>query len=158
MDVCSSPEAGYVEEPSCFDPMGSPMMDGPEEGVEDVEGTVQEALQAEAEVQVKAVVRRPRGEPHQRLRNYYKNRKSLATHGLKINEEDGLRRSTRRRVKPLQYWRNEKVEYERQHRSLPTIAAIALRSPDECWPAPNPRNKRKTKSRIKELESQVDDE
>ena len=132
--------------------MASPM-DGPEA---DFEGTIEEA-QAEAQVKVKTV-RRPKGEPHQRLRNYYKNRKSLATHGLKISEEDGLRRSTRRRVKPLQYWRNEKVEYERQHKSLPTIASIALRSPDECWPAPNPRNKRKTKSRIKQLESEVDDE
>ena len=74
---------------------------------------------------------------------------------LLVVEETGLRRSTRRRVKPLQYWRNEKVEYGREHKTLPTIASIALRSPDELWPAPDKRKPRKTKSRTEEMEKEL---
>lgn len=135
-DFCCSPDAGYVD-----DAFGSPvaMQEEPEE----------------AGVARAVAPRRPRGEPHQRLRNEYKNRKSLAPHGLRVVEETGLRRSTRRRVKPLQYWRNEKVEYGREHKTLPTIASIALRSPDELWPAPDKRKPRKTKSRTEEMEKEL---
>ena len=156
LDAYASPDAGgFADHEPCFeDVLDASVMQ--EEEMQEEHVLHEAAAAAAAPVPVR--VRKPRGEPHQRLRNYYKNRKSLALHGLKVNEETGLRRSTRRRVKPLQYWRNEKVEYERQHRSLPTIASIALRSPDECWPAPNPRTKRKTKSRIQALTEPEDDD
>jgi hypothetical protein len=34
-----------------------------------------------------------------------------------VVDEDGMRRSQRARRAPLEYWRNEKVEYGRDHRS-----------------------------------------
>ena len=141
---CSSPEAGFPHDYACFD-------DHPEDHDPMVEDGG--ALAQAAADQPRVANRRPKGEPHQRLRNMYKNRKSLAPHGLRTNEDTGLRRSTRRKVKPLQYWRNEKVEYGRQHKSLPTIASIALRSPDEFWPAPDKR-KGKTKSRMEALKKE----
>jgi len=146
-DYCSSPDAGFAG-----DAFGSPVpMTG--EGFEEdvVEGQFAEAAQGPSQEPLASAAKKPLRSPHQRLKKHLKNRKSLAPHGLKTHEETGLRRSTRRKVKPLHYWRNEKVEYGREHRSLATIVSISLRSPDEFWPAPDKR-KPKTRSRIKDLQ------
>jgi hypothetical protein len=43
-----------------------------------------------------------------------------------LENEDGkpVRRSTRDRSRPLEYWRGEKKTYSRQHQSLPTVGAV----------------------------------
>jgi len=64
-------------------------------------------------------------------------RKSLAHAGLRTEEATGVRRSTRERLRPLEYWRNETKTYGRTHRSLPTVTAVTLRSPEPAWPAPD---------------------
>ena len=158
-DGCEPTVVELVDPPPAFDDPDDHDGGLPEAwGGEDVAMEVMEEAQATAAPAPRA--RRPRGEPHKRLRNYCKNRKSLAAHGLRMaddaEKEIKVRRSTRTRQKPLQYWRNEKVEYGREHRSLPTIAAVALRSPDECWPAPGPfhlKRGRRTRSRIAKLEA-----
>lgn len=88
-------------------------------------------------------VTRLRGPPNQRLRALMAARQSLMDQGLGSGE-DGVRRSKRTRVRPLQYWRNEKVVYARQYRSLPTIADVEFKSPDPEWPKPKvkPRSKK----------------
>ena len=63
-------------------------------------------------------------------------RKSLAGHGIEAATVDarGARRSTRQRFRPLEWWRNEKVEYGRPIGSLPTVTEVSVRSPDPMWP------------------------
>lgn len=54
-----------------------------------------------------------------------------------------LRRSSRRRMRPLEYWRGEKKEYERKYMSLPTVANIKELepfSPSE-WAMPKSRGR-----------------
>ena len=75
-------------------------------------------------------IRKPRGEAHKRLREEMARRKSLAFGGLQtiVVEDLGggqqkVRKSSRQRQKPLEYWRGEKKVYERVHGSLPTIKA-----------------------------------
>ena len=82
--------------------------------------------------------RRPAGTPNKRLRAAFANRKSLAAAGLAV-QDGGARRSTRDRMRPLEYWRNETKAYGRTHRSLPTVAAVTMRSPEPGWPAPEGR-------------------
>ena len=83
--------------------------------------------------------RRPAGTPNKRLRAAFANRKSLAAAGLAVQDGTGARRSTRDRMRPLEYWRNETKAYGRTHRSLPTVAAVTMRSPEPGWPAPEGR-------------------
>ncbi|KAL3695640.1 hypothetical protein R1sor_009716 [Riccia sorocarpa] len=44
----------------------------------------------------------------------------------------GHRRSTRRRFRPLETWRGEKLVYGRVHNSLAIVVGIKKRSPDAC--------------------------
>ena len=77
------------------------------------------------------------GVPHKRLRAEMERRKSLALAGLQANER-GLRRSTRQRSKPLEYWRGETKVYQRVHSSLPTVTQIERRSANPVWPRKTP--------------------
>lgn len=86
---------------------------------------------------VKRVPKRVAGTPNKRLRAAFAARKSLAAAGLTNRPPDGVRRSTRDRIRPLEYWRNETKAYGRSHVSLPTVASVTLRSPEPVWPAPD---------------------
>ena len=55
--------------------------------------------------------------PNRRLKKDFASRKSLAGHGIKLDVDTGVRRSTRTRMRPLEYWRNEKKSYGRSHNS-----------------------------------------
>jgi len=85
------------------------------------------------------VKRPPSGTPHKRERKRFERRKSLSTAGLRddlMETEDGrpLRRSTRERTKPLEYWRGETKKYSRVHQSLPTVEVVRTRTPNPAWP------------------------
>ena len=96
-----------------------------------------------------AKMRKPRGPANQRLRDAFKLRQSLANKGTTCDEETGVRRSTRQRVRPLEWWRNEHVIYGREHRSLASVVGVSMRSPDPLWPRNAPRvQKPKAKSRL----------
>eukprot|EP00873_Tetraselmis_striata_P029561 jgi/Tetstr1/449825/TSEL_036888.t2 len=56
---------------------------------------------------------------------------------------DGVRRSSRQRYQPLEYWRNEHKEYARCLSSMPTVVNIATRTPEA------PVNRRKSKARAR---------
>ncbi|GLC48564.1 hypothetical protein PLESTB_000111700 [Pleodorina starrii] len=82
-------------------------------------------------------------------------RKSLAAagHGLTIDEELGTRRSTRTRVRPLEYWRGETKSYGRNHKTMPTVNAITMRTPEPQWPLPTGKEekaKRRARTKAKE--------
>lgn len=86
-----------------------------------------------------AGVKRPAGTPHKRERKRFERRKSLTSAGLRddlMETEDGrpLRRSTRERTKPLEYWRGETKKYSRVHQSLPTVEVVRTRTPNPAWP------------------------
>ena len=84
--------------------------------------------------------RAPAGTPNKRLRKDFASRQSLAGAGLRSFPDEGsgevLRRSTRPKLRPLEYWRGETKAFSRTHHSLPTVAAVTLRSPEPQWPAP----------------------
>ena len=90
--------------------------------------------------------KRPAGTPHKRERKRFERRKSLTGAGLRddlMETEDGrpLRRSTRERTAPLQYWRGETKKYSRVHQSLPTVNIVRTRTPNPQWPlAPTPHH------------------
>ena len=77
------------------------------------------------------------GQPHKRLRAEMDRRKSLALAGLQASE-DGVRRSTRQRSKPLEYWRGETKVYQRVHNSLPTVVQLEKRTANPIWPRKTP--------------------
>ena len=77
------------------------------------------------------------GVPHKRLRAEMERRKSLALAGLQATE-GGVRRSTRQRSKPLEYWRGETKVYQRLHNSLPTVTQIERRTANPIWPRKTP--------------------
>mmetsp|Transcript_6686 Transcript_6686/g.26015 ORF Transcript_6686/g.26015 Transcript_6686/m.26015 type:complete len:809 (-) Transcript_6686:696-3122(-) len=84
-------------------------------------------------------IKRPAGTPHKRERKRFERRKSLSSAGLRddlMETEDGrpLRRSTRERTKPLEYWRGETKKYSRVHQSLPTVEVVRTRTPNPAWP------------------------
>ncbi|GFH08909.1 uncharacterized protein HaLaN_03952 [Haematococcus lacustris] len=54
--------------------------------------------------------------------------------GLLLDDGDGMRRSSRSRIRPLEYWRNEHKLYGRQHKTLPTVVGIETRTPNPDWP------------------------
>ena len=68
--------------------------------------------------------------------------KSLSGAGMHMTDE-GLRRSSRQRVRPLEYWRNEKVVYSRKYASLPTVHHIEVHTPDPVWPMPQPKRRKR---------------
>ncbi|MCI11130.1 CENP-C, partial [Trifolium medium] len=43
--------------------------------------------------------------------------------------ESGVRRSTRFRTKPLEYWKGERMVYGRVHESLSTVIGVKCMSP-----------------------------
>ena len=49
-------------------------------------------------------------------------------------ETDGVRRSSRTRIKPLEYWRNEHKRYGREFKTLPTVMGVETRTPNTQWP------------------------
>ncbi|EKX51010.1 hypothetical protein GUITHDRAFT_135067 [Guillardia theta CCMP2712] len=58
-----------------------------------------------------------------------------------VIEDDGKRRSKRRKMRPLQYWRNERVEYARETGAvLPEIVDLVVRSPE-----PTPFRRKRSK-------------
>jgi len=57
----------------------------------------------------------------------------------------GVRRSTRQRYQPLEFWRNEYKEYCREHASMPTVSAVQTRTPNSAWPGTRKRSTAKTK-------------
>eukprot|EP00882_Tetradesmus_deserticola_P012751 GHRQ01013515.1.p1 GENE.GHRQ01013515.1~~GHRQ01013515.1.p1 ORF type:complete len:141 (+),score=70.65 GHRQ01013515.1:77-499(+) len=68
---------------------------------------------------------------------------------------DGRRLSTRQRNKPMEFWRNERVEYARDHQSLPTVKTRVAVTPDPVWPAPDAQHDRKRKQhKLQQLEQQ----
>lgn len=77
------------------------------------------------------------GVQHKRLRAEMERRKSLALAGLQATD-GGVRRSTRQRSKPLEYWRGETKVYQRVHNSLPTVAQIERRTANPVWPRKTP--------------------
>ncbi|KAL0051270.1 hypothetical protein WJX82_004530 [Trebouxia sp. C0006] len=72
-----------------------------------------------------------KSEAHQRLKEANKQRRSLAGEGL--HGEMGVRRSSRDKHAPLEYWRNERKVYNREFRSLPTVHHYATRTPSPSW-------------------------
>lgn len=84
--------------------------------------------------------RRPAGTPHKLERARMAKRKSLAAVGAgsrhDLENEDGVpvRRSTRQRTRPLEYWRGETKRYVRVHQSLPTVETMTHRTPNPMWP------------------------
>ncbi|PON66342.1 Centromere protein [Parasponia andersonii] len=56
-------------------------------------------------------------------------RKSLGGAGTKW--ESGVRRSTRIRCRPLEYWKGERLLYGRIHKSLPTVIGLKYASPEK---------------------------
>ena len=86
--------------------------------------------------------RKPAGTPHKRERKEFSRRKSLVAAGSRHDLEhiDGrpIRRSTRQRCKPLEYWRGETKHYTRTHASLPTVEEVTTRTPNPYWPMKTP--------------------
>lgn len=84
--------------------------------------------------------RRPAGTPHKLERARMAKRKSLAAVGAgsrhDLENENGvpIRRSTRQRTRPLEYWRGETKRYVRVHQSLPTVEIMTHRTPNPMWP------------------------
>ncbi|ESQ35243.1 hypothetical protein EUTSA_v10006918mg [Eutrema salsugineum] len=58
----------------------------------------------------------------------FSRRKSLAGAGLQWEKESGVRRSTRIKSRPLEYWRGERFLYGRIHESLTTVIGIKTAS------------------------------
>jgi len=54
-------------------------------------------------------------------------RKSLASANMQTDVA-GVRRTSRMRVRPLEYWRNEKVVYSRKYAELPTVHHVEVRT------------------------------
>jgi hypothetical protein len=149
----SPPAGGFADSPALFGGAGGDDLDAPpmpdfdddaadvggdaggwDDGADD--GDAAAAAAAAAAARAKRATRPP-GTPNKRLKAAMRARKSLAHAGLRTEEATGVRRSTRERLRPLEYWRNETKTYGRTHRSLPTVTAVTLRSPEPAWPAPD---------------------
>jgi len=88
---------------------------------------------------------RPRVERnrHVRLKRALAGRASLAGDGMRTVDPPaggatpagaaGVRRSARAKHRPLEWWRCERKVYSREHRSLPTVAAVVTRTPSPSW-------------------------
>ncbi|CAI7838931.1 unnamed protein product [Closterium sp. NIES-53] len=72
----------------------------------------------------------------EKSRNLRNRRSSLAGGGLVWDGH--IRKSTRPRMKPLEWWRLEVVTYGRPHQSLPTPVEVQVCSPEPYWPAVPP--------------------
>lgn len=72
--------------------------------------------------------------------------------GLLLDEDQGVRRSSRSRIRPLEYWRNEHKLYGREHRTMPTVVGVETRTPNPQWPARSTGHEnKKTKPRTKQV-------
>ncbi|KAI3996172.1 hypothetical protein MKX01_022666 [Papaver californicum] len=65
--------------------------------------------------------------PQNKMERQITRRKSLAGAGTKW--ESGVRRSTRHRIRPLEYWKGERLLYGRVHESLLTVIGVKYESP-----------------------------
>lgn len=92
--------------------------DGPEQCLQ--EKTIGSAAPVNGQTKVKSCTRK--GSKGKRLL-----RKSLADAGT--SWESGVRRSTRFRTKPLEYWKGERMVYGRVHESLSTVIGVKCMSP-----------------------------
>ncbi|KAL3142808.1 hypothetical protein ABBQ38_003107 [Trebouxia sp. C0009 RCD-2024] len=93
----------------------------------------QQEATAEAEAAPAAAPKAVRkSEAHQRLKACNRQRRSLAG-GEGLHGEVGVRRSSRDKHAPLEYWRNERKVYGREFRSLPTVHHYATRTPSPSW-------------------------
>lgn len=82
--------------------------------------------------------------PNARLKSELSRRKSLANCGTGVNEQ-GVRRSRRDRIAPLEWWRNEQVVYSRAESksAQPPPRALSLsahRAVWRGWEAETPRS------------------
>mmetsp|Transcript_60952 Transcript_60952/g.144017 ORF Transcript_60952/g.144017 Transcript_60952/m.144017 type:complete len:127 (+) Transcript_60952:3-383(+) len=70
------------------------------------------------------------------------------------NPTPGVRRSKRQRFRPLEFWRHERVVYDRGNQDIPEIVSVDIRSPD-----PTPfRTKRRRAAKVVESPSKTDAE
>ncbi|KAI3418983.1 uncharacterized protein J3R85_013487 [Psidium guajava] len=84
-----------------------------------------------------------------RLRKALSRRHSLAAAGASWNS--GVRRSTRIRSRPLEYWKGERFLYGRVHESLATVIGIKYVSPGKADGKPTMRVKSYVSDEYKEL-------
>lgn len=92
---------------------------------------------------------------NQREAARFSRRKSLAGVGLVLDVEDGKRRSTRNRLHPLQYWRNEHMVYSRdESTTLPTQVKVITRTPDPEWPLPSGKAGQKKRRRLQPIDAE----
>ncbi|GIL68456.1 hypothetical protein Vafri_21726 [Volvox africanus] len=91
-------------------------------------------------------------------RDSYGRRKSLVAPNIGlVVDENGSRRSTRTRVRPLEYWRGEGKSYGRDHKTMPTVTTIMMRTPEPQWPLPSGKaEKSKRRARAKEVHADHD--
>jgi hypothetical protein len=55
---------------------------------------------------------------------------------------NGVRRSNRKRMRPLEYWLGEKM-YSREDAALPMVHHVEVhRRPDPMWPMPQPKRRK----------------
>ncbi|KAI3975154.1 hypothetical protein MKX01_030690 [Papaver californicum] len=71
--------------------------------------------------------KKKKASPQNKMERQITRRKSLAGAGTKW--ESGVRRSTRHRVRPLEYWKGERLLYGRVHESLLTVIGVKYESP-----------------------------
>ncbi|KAF8026553.1 hypothetical protein BT93_F3139 [Corymbia citriodora subsp. variegata] len=84
-----------------------------------------------------------------RLRKELSRRQSLAAAGTSWNS--GVRRSTRIRSRPLEYWKGERFLYGRVHESLATVIGIKYVSPGKADGKPSMKVKSYVSDKYKEL-------
>lgn len=78
--------------------------------------------------------RKKRGTPLKRLRKEAKRRNSMCSDEIGLGYENGIRRSTRRHLKPLNYWLNEHVTYDRNHNDVSSLkSVITNQANDPDW-------------------------
>ncbi|CAN1168244.1 Centromere protein C [Linum perenne] len=111
-------KASVVDE--CPDSKDTPQLIAPESQKE----AIRESPVASANGQTKAKRRLVKGRESQA----FSRRKSLAGAGSSY-AVDGVRRSTRIRSRPLEYWKGERFLYGRIHESLATVIGIKYDSP-----------------------------
>lgn len=93
--------------------------------------------------------RKAEGAPRLSKREHLSRRNSLYAAGTKW--EAGLRRSTRIRMRPLEYWRGERFLYGRVHDSLVTVIGVKYSSPSKEADQPAVKVKSFVSDEYKEL-------
>ncbi|KAL4452119.1 hypothetical protein ABPG75_007781 [Micractinium tetrahymenae] len=90
--------------------------------------------------------RRQTKNPGARLRNELK-RKSLAAdpHIGRHEVLPGVRRSSRQKQEPLKWWLNEKKEFGRSHKTMPTVNNVVHKVPNTPWQTVTDIKRRPTK-------------